>query len=78
MDREAHGWGVRDIDGGWDGVGYEFRKMWIVGDIWMGAGDMAFFEQGGWEERIRYKKGDVLYSLPTMIHQKSLHHNTKL
>lgn len=54
MDREAYGWEVRD------GVGYGFRKMWIVGDIWMGAGDMTFFEQGQGEDQLQKRRCTIL------------------
>ena len=52
MDREAYGWGV----------GYGFRKMWIVGDIWMGAGDMTFFEQGQGEDQLQKRRCTILFT----------------
>ena len=45
-----------------DGVGYGFRKMWIVGDIWRGAGDMTFFEQGQGEDQLQKRRCTILFT----------------
>ena len=45
-----------------DGVGYGFRKMWRVGDIWMGAGDMTFFEQGQGEDQLQKRRCTILFT----------------
>ena len=60
MDREAYGWGVRDIDEGWGGLW--IQKDVDSGDIWMGAGDMTFFEQGQGEDQLQKRRCTILFT----------------